>query len=273
MSKEYNQNLKPVISWRDYKVDPRYFILLFLFTFVCAGQLFLGFFQQWDAVFVSVTTTVLTEFIIVRVIYKKFAFPLSAFITGLGVSLLLSSHVLAIYVLTSFLAIVLKFTIRFKGGHVFNPNNLAMVVVLFLLPAYAVSTPKQWTNGFTVMALVLCLGVIACYMAKRLDIVVSYLTGFVIFALMRHYAFGAPLWAALGPLMGASLQLFSFFMITDPKSTPTTRKARIIFGLSVALIDAIFRIYNIPNSQFYALFTIAALSIIPFRLWATKNNM
>ncbi|MFC0416244.1 RnfABCDGE type electron transport complex subunit D [Cytobacillus solani] len=272
MLNEKKQMIKPVISWKDYNIDPRYFILAFLFTFVCAGQLFLGFFQQWDAVIVSVATTVLTEIIIVKMVYKKFTFPLSAFITGLGISLLLSSHVLAVYALTSFIAILLKFTIRFKGGHVFNPNNLAMVLVLFLIPSYAVSTPKQWTNGFTIMALVLLLGVIACYMANRLDIVSSFLVGFVAFALIRHFVFGAPLFAALGPLLGASLQLFAFFMITDPKSTPTTRKARIFFGISVAFIDAIFRINAIPNPQFYALFIISALSIIPFRLWASKKT-
>lgn len=272
MKIENNKTLKPVISWTDYKIDPRYFILFFLFTFVCAGQFYLGFFQKWDAVIISVATTVITEMIIVKFLYNKFAFPLSAFITGLGISLLLSSHILAMYALTAFLAIVLKFSIRFKGGHVFNPNNLSMVLVLFILPSYAVSTPKQWTNGFLIMAVVLILGIVACYMAGRLDIVLSFLVGFLLMALIRHFVFGAPLLAALGPLMGASLQLFSFFMITDPKSTPTTRKARIIFGLLVALVDAIFRINAVPNPQFYALFIISALSIIPFRLWVTREK-
>lgn len=271
MKNEKNTQLRPVVSWLDYKIDPRYFILAFLFSFVVAGQIYLGFFQKWDAVFVAVLSSTATELIINRIKNKKWIFPLSAFITGMGVSLLLSSHLLWPYALTSILAISLKYVIRFKGGHIFNPNNVAMVIVLVLIPQFAVSTPKQWTNGMEIMALILLLGLVVGYMANRLDIIVTFLGSFTFFAMIRHFVFGAPLFAALGPLLGASFQLFTFFMITDPKSTPTTRKARIIFAISVAAIDAIFRINRVPNPQFYALFIVCLLMIIPYRIWVTKK--
>lgn len=267
MSNERETKLRPVISWLDYRIDPRFFILLFLLSFVIAGQVYLGFYQQWNAVFTAVGCSTATELLLSRVKYKRWMWPISGIITGLGVSLLLSSHKIWPYALAAVLSIGLKYIIRFKGSHIFNPNNVAMVIMLLFLPQFAVSTPKQWTNGIEIMIIILCLGIFACYMANRLDSVIAFLGSFALFAWLRHVFFGAPLYAAFGPMMGASLQLFTFFMITDPKSTPTTRKARMAFAFLIALIDAIFRVNRIPNPQFYALFLTCLVMIIPYRIW------
>jgi hypothetical protein len=42
--------------------------------------------------------------------------------------------------------------------------------------------------------------------------------------------------AALAPMTGIGFVLFSFYMITDPGTTPESRKAQIAFGFSVAAI-------------------------------------
>lgn len=253
------------------KLDPRYYILLFLCCFVFAGQFFLGFFQKWDAVFASILSTVLTELLLVRFLYKQWKFPLSALITGLGISLLLSSHLLWPYILTSVLAIFIKFMVRYKGSHIFNPNNAAMVFMLFFLPQYAVSTPKQWSNGFEIMLLVLLLGFIAVYVANRIDTVLAFISGFVAFAFVRHLLFDQPLLWTLGPMLGAAFQLFVFFMITDPKTTPSTRKMRVIVGVAIAFADAILRVLEITNSQFYAAFLITLLLGLPYKLVTSKK--
>lgn len=271
MFNEREKRLRPVMSWRDYRIDPRYFILLFLASFAIAGQVYLGFFQRWDAIMVAIGFSTATELVLSRLKHKEWILPISGVITGLGVSLLLSSHMLWPYALTAILSISLKYVIRYKGANIFNPNNLAMVIVLYFLPQYAVSTPKQWSNGIEVMVIILILGIVVCYLANRLDAVLAFMGGFAFFAWIRHELFGAPLFAAFGPMMGASLQLFAFFMITDPKSTPTTRRARIIFALLVALADAIFRINRIPNPQFYALFLVCLFMVVPYRIWISRK--
>ncbi|MBO8162750.1 MAG: RnfABCDGE type electron transport complex subunit D [Brevibacillus sp.] len=262
---------RPVTSWADYKIDPRYPLLIFLTSFAVAGQVYLGFFQRWDAIITSLCCTVGTELMLVRFIYKKWVFPLSAVITGIGVSLLLSSYLLWPYALASVLSIVLKFAIRYRGSHIFNPNNIAVVLVLFFLPDYVVSTPKQWTNAYEVMAVILSLGMVVSYMANRHDTVISFLSGFAVFGFARHYFFDTPLWFALGPLLGASLQLFTFFMITDPKTTPNSRPARIVFAILIALVDAILRLYDVNNSLFYAVFLVAVFVAIPYRVWTVRK--
>ncbi|UFJ42429.1 RnfABCDGE type electron transport complex subunit D [Brevibacillus humidisoli] len=263
---------RPITVWSDYKVDPRYFLLLFLASFAIAGQIYLGFFQRWDAIIVSLLCTVSTELLLGRIFHKKWQFPLSAIITGIGVSLLVSSYLLWPYALTAVLSILFKYLIRYKGGHVFNPNNVALVLILYFLPEYAVSTPKQWTNAYEVMLFILCLGLFVSYLANRHYAALTFLSGFTLLALIRHYVFGAPLLAALGPLLGASLQLFTFFMITDPKTTPSSRGGQVIYALIIALFDAAFRINQFANPQFYAVFLVSILVVIPYRWWVARKS-
>ncbi|GIQ69358.1 hypothetical protein DUZ99_17170 [Xylanibacillus composti] len=247
------------------KLDPRYFILAFLLSFVVMGQLFLDFFQKWDTFFASVATTMLVEVVLCRWIRKKWIFPLSAFISGIGISLILSSYLVWPYVLAAVLAIATKYVFRLGGSHVFNPNNVAVVFVLFFLSEYVVTTPKQWTNDVSVMVIILVLGLVAAYVAGRLDTVLAFAAGFVLFAYVRHAWFDEPLLFAFGPMMGASFQLFVFFMLTDPKTTPAHSSARIILAFCIAAVDAWFRIHAITNSLFYAAFVVTLLFGVPYR--------
>ncbi|NDI35944.1 RnfABCDGE type electron transport complex subunit D [Chengkuizengella sediminis] len=267
------KKLDLITSWTDYKIDPRNLILVFLLSFVVAGQTYLNFNQGVDAIFVSILTTVTTELALARIILKKWIIPKSAFITALGVSLLINSYLLWPYVLTAFLSICIKYILRYKGGHLFNPNNIGVVIVIFTLPQFAVTTPKQWSNGFEVMTIILLLGFVVAYFAKRLDTVIAFLSTFTMIAFVRSFVFGAPLLAALGPLLGASMQLFTFFMMTDPKTTPNTRKGRILFAIFIAIIDGILRIQRIPNAPFYALFISTILFMIPYRLYLTRRSV
>ncbi|WP_053217792.1 RnfABCDGE type electron transport complex subunit D [Virgibacillus senegalensis] len=261
-----------IVSWSSYKLDPRYLIIAFLLAFAVAGQTYLSFVQGWDAILLSVVSTIVTEIILTKIIYKKFIVPISAFITGLGISLLLSTIYLWPYVVAGVLSIVLKHALQYKGGHIFNPNNIAVVAMISLLPAYVISTPKQWSNGLLLMGIILALGIVVTAVAKRLSIVLSFLISFVVFAYLRNALFGLPLYAAVGPLLGASFQLFAFFMITDPKTTPNSMKSKILFGITVAFIDALFRIQGIPTPQFYALFITSIVIVIPYRYLAARSQ-
>lgn len=45
MRNEVRTKLRPIVHWDDYKLDPRYFILVFLSLFAILGQVYLGFFS------------------------------------------------------------------------------------------------------------------------------------------------------------------------------------------------------------------------------------
>ncbi|NWO15085.1 RnfABCDGE type electron transport complex subunit D [Virgibacillus sp.] len=265
-------NKSYITSWSDYKLDPRFLIILFLGLFIISGQTYLNFEQGLENVIVAIATTVITEMILGRIILKKWVKPISALITGMGLSLLISSTLLWPYFLAGFLSIGMKYTFKYKGGHIFNPNNLAVVLIITFFPLFATITPKQWSNGYIMMSIIIALGLIVVVVAKRAEVAITFILFFLIIGYFRHLFFDIPLLAAIGPIMGASTQLFIFFMITDPKTTPVTRTGKILFALTITIIDGILRVNRIPHAPFYALFLTSIIFMIPYRYFVSKLN-
>jgi Na+-translocating ferredoxin:NAD+ oxidoreductase RnfD subunit len=73
--------------------------------------------------------------------------------------------------------------------------------------------------------------------------------------------------AEVGQAMGPPFQLFIFFMITDPRTSPSTRTGRIAYALTVAVIDHLFRLMRNQDAPFYALFVTSPLAILVESYW------
>jgi Na+-transporting NADH:ubiquinone oxidoreductase subunit NqrB len=73
-------------------------------------------------------------------------------------------------------------------------------------------------------------------------------------------------------LMSGSLLLFALFMITDPRSIPNARAARLIWASSIALLTFILtNLFFIPTAVFWSLFALSPLTILLDRLWAAPR--
>ena len=57
-------------------------------------------------------------------------------------------------------------------------------------------------------------------------------------------------------------------MLPDPKTNPPTRGARIVWGLLIAVIDGVLRLFEIRYSMFYALFGLCAT--LPVLRWIAQ---
>jgi Na+-translocating ferredoxin:NAD+ oxidoreductase RnfD subunit len=55
-------------------------------------------------------------------------------------------------------------------------------------------------------------------------------------------------------------QLFIFFMITDPPTSVSTRKGRIIVAVLVAIVEFILRLNNLIYAPFFALFLVGPVA-------------
>ena len=65
---------------------------------------------------------------------------------------------------------------------------------------------------------------------------------------------GDPLLIPFHQIQNGALLIFTFFMISDPKTTPDTRIGRIFFALMVSLVSYYFQFVLFDtNSLFYAL--------------------
>jgi Na+-transporting NADH:ubiquinone oxidoreductase subunit NqrB len=69
-------------------------------------------------------------------------------------------------------------------------------------------------------------------------------------------------------LMSGSLVMFALFMVTDPRSIPNARSARLIWAIAIAALTFILRNYFYSsNAVFYALFALSPVTILLDQYW------
>jgi len=165
---------------------------------------------------------------------KHIAFdPRSAAISGLSLSLLLRSESIALLIAAAVIAVGSKFVIRINGKHIFNPTNGAIVAMMLMSNRVWVS-PGQWGNVAFFGFLITCIGGLVVNRAARSDVTYAFIIFWSAFVIGRSLWVGEPLTIPFHRLESGALLLFTFFMISDPKTTPDSRAGRILFAALVA---------------------------------------
>jgi Na+-translocating ferredoxin:NAD+ oxidoreductase RnfD subunit len=124
--------------------------------------------------------------------------------------------------------------IRFRGKHLFNPTNFGIVAML--VTGHAWVSPGQWGNIAFFAFLMACLGGLVVTRAARSDVTLSFLLFYMGLVFGRSLWLGEPMSIPIHRLQSGALLLFSFFMISDPRTTPDSRPGRILFALLVACV-------------------------------------
>jgi Na+-transporting NADH:ubiquinone oxidoreductase subunit NqrB len=192
---------------------------------------------------------------------------LSPIITGLGLSLLLRTDHLITMMLAAAIAILSKFLIRINGKHLFNPTNLGIVGAIVLTQDAWIS-PGQWGESSWYALGFLGAGGIVLQKVGRWDTTIAFLTSYGAFEAMRNVWLGWT-WDVWGHrLMSGSLLLFALFMVTDPRTIPDNRWARVLWAIAIALLAFILRnFYFISTAVFWALFALSPLTLVLDALW------
>jgi len=159
---------------------------------------------------------------------------LSPIISGLSLALLLRSNHLWILLLAAVIAIASKFVIRIDGKHLFNPTNFA-IVVLIVVTNDAWVSPGQWGSVAYFGFLIICLGGLVVHRAERADVTYAFIVFWSAIVIGRSLWLGEPMTIPLHRLENGALLLFTFFMISDPRTTPDSRAGRVLFAALVAL--------------------------------------
>lgn len=77
--------------------------------------------------------------------------------------------------------------------------------------------------------------------------------GFGLQAVLRSLLLDAPLAAALLPISGVAFILYTFYMVTDPATTPTSPAGQVVFGASVATLYGLLLLTHVVFGLFFAL--------------------
>ncbi len=184
---------------------------------------------------VSLATVFLVQWVCTRTMrLPRFEWR-SALISGLSLCLLCRANSLWLVVVTAVLAIASKFVLRWHGKHLFNPTNFGLMTMMLLTDGDVWVSPGQWGNVAFFAFLMACLGGLVVMRARRADVALAFLACWCGLLIGRSLYLGEPLAIPLHRLQNGALLLFTFFMISDPRTTPDSRAGRLVFAALVAL--------------------------------------
>jgi Na+-translocating ferredoxin:NAD+ oxidoreductase RnfD subunit len=250
-------------------VPPAFITLILL-----VGQLSFGILDSYVNVVVAICTALLTEMILSKILLGKWKSLASAYISGISVGILIRSTMIWPYIITAVLSIMSKYVLRYKGRHLWNPSNFGVSWMLFMAPLDVAGLSIQWGSNFLSMAVIWALGLVIVYRAKRFHVTLTYVISFVILAYIRSIIVGDTFLAEVSPLTGPMYQLFIFFMMTDPPTSVSTKKGRIIVAILIALVEFVLRLNSFIYAPFYALFLVGPLAkFIDLKFNARKEKV
>jgi Na+-translocating ferredoxin:NAD+ oxidoreductase RnfD subunit len=252
------------------------------------GHLWLGFEQSWITPFVALAAAYGTELAAETMQASAnrrtchylgtpgtfISFLLSAHVTGLAVGMLLfAAEQLWVIAFGASLAIASKWLFRvwvpvkdgFENRHFLNPSNFGITIVLLLFPTVGIAPPYMFaenTSGsldwLLPLAVISTGSLLNVKLTKRITLIGAWLLGFVAQAVLRSLLNGTPLAIGLLPMTGFAFILFTFYMITDPKTTPDGPPGQVMFAASVAAVYGLLMQFHVVFGLFFALTIVSA---------------
>jgi len=250
------------------RLDPRYPVSFLITLILVLGEARYGILGGYARLVTALGVCTATELVLSRWLRGRVANLQSAYITGISLALLIKppTHLLWPFALGGFLAIASKYVLQYRGRHLWNPSNFAISLLVLVAPGSVAILSRQWGNDLATNAVIWCFGLLIASRVRMLHVTVTYVGCFVALAMARSAITGGPLLAEIAPLTGPMYQLFVFFMITDPKTTVSSVRGRIIVAVAVALVEAGIRLAGDFHmgalAPFYPAPPILALAIV-----------
>ena len=262
------------------------------------GHTVLGFEQAWATPVVALLAAYATEILLEVLECRRTGrrprflgpfpapvdFLLSAHISGLAVSMLLYANDRLLPVaFAAVAAIGSKYLFRVgtngHSRHFFNPSNLGITLTLLAFPWVGIAQPYMFTENLSGAGDWLLPGLIVCTgsflntkLTKRVPLILAWLGGFVLQAAVRHFLLGNLFLASLNPMTGVAFLLFTFYMVTDPATTPSSARGQVAFGLSVAAGYGVLMALHVVFGLFFSLTTVCLLrgALLQARAWLAR---
>lgn len=199
-----------------------------------------------------------------------FYFLLPAHIAALACAMLIYSSTIWPYLFAVTVAAASKYIVRARVRgrlvHYLNPSNTGISVTLVLIPLAGFTPPYMFLNNTAgpVDALI-PIGVLMAgtmlngKLTGRMPLIAAWLGGFVLQGLVRSVLLGDAFLSVLGSMTGVAFVLFTNYMITDPGTTPVSRRGQVVFGLSVAAVYGLLITAQVAYAIFFALVITCAL--------------
>lgn len=243
-------------SW----ADPRWRFLLLLTTYVVLGISVMSFNRSIWQVVLTVGVTVALDQIFHSILRRGAPplFPLSAAISGMGLSILVNyAHSIWLPLVVVFFTILGKYLVTHNGRHVFNPTLLGVTLGLFFGQGMISASPAyQWGGNIAASAFVVTAALFFfVFKIKRTWLMLTFLLAYAVQLgvrawVTRHHI--PPETLFLGALTSPAFYLFTFFMLPDPATSPASRRGQVAMALVIVLVDLLLHFRMSFSTLFFA---------------------
>lgn len=249
-------------------IDPKYLIVFLITLVLVVGEARYSILGGYDRLATTLGICIATELVLSWWLRGRVANVASAYITGISLALLTKpqANILWPFALGAFLAIASKYVLTYRGRHLWNPSNFAIALLVLVAADSVAILSHQWGNDLRINLVIWAFGLAVAWRARVLHVTLTYVACFVVLAVIRNAIVGGPLLAELAPITGPMYQLFVFFMVTDPRTTVSTRRGRMVVVAIVAVVETLIRLagdFQLPLLRpFYVSPPILALAIV-----------
>src|SRR5256884_2163356 len=248
--------------------DPRLHVAAVRLTLQVLGQTVLGFRLSVAQILACLATGALIEFGVAFFKDKVILWPASGLLTGNSTAFILrvpgtihgqwwSKHGIYIFIGVVAFAMATKYVIRWKGRHIFNPSNIALVLAFVVLgPQYTEPQDLWWIPlgpwMYVTYAILIGGGLLIAWELKLLGLELGYMAAFaaavaIALAPVPDHCMvaswhatalcGRDLWQTL--VTSPEVLIFAFFMLPDPRTVPDGQVGRFVFGVIVAVLSVL----------------------------------
>lgn len=261
----------------------------------CLGHAVLGFEQSYAHVAVALATAYGVELSLEAIdawacrrapafrggIGRFVSFLLPAHITALACAMLLyPNERLGPVAFAAAAGVASKSVLRARIGgavrHFLNPSNAGIATTLLVFPWVGVAMPYQFTenlHGALDWLLPLVFVSVGSFLnarfTRRMPLIAAWAGGFVLQAAVRSALFDVRFAPALAPMTGVAFVLFTFYMVSDPGTTPARPRDQVWFGAAVAAAYGVLQVLHVVYGLFFAL---AAVCVVRgLTLWVREG--
>src|SRR3954468_22003079 len=243
--------------------DPRLHLAAVITSLQVLGQTAFHFRVSIAQILLALGTCAVLEIAITARKQHVWMWPASALLTGNGVAFILrvpgtqhgdwwSLHGWWIFVGTAAVSLLSKYVITWRGGHIFNPSNIGLVLCFVALGRTRAEPLDFWWGPMSwwlalALAIIVSGGFLILRRLKLLVVAVgfwlAFAAGIAVLCVMGHSMTAR--WH-LGPIDGwhfwwvlltsPEVLVFLFYMITDPKTAPQGRTPRLRYAVAIGLL-------------------------------------
>ncbi|MBL4716190.1 MAG: RnfABCDGE type electron transport complex subunit D [Bacteroidia bacterium] len=252
--------------------DGRHPQILYLTTFLIYGIIALGWEIEITRYIITIVTCLICQAVGIHFTTKKYNGLKSALITALSLCLMFKANLIITIILAAVLSIGSKYFIRINNKHIFNPSNFGIIATILLTNDAWVS-PGQWGSDALQLFYLGIAGFFVLFRVGRINTSLSFLATFIGLQFTRQVIYmGWPVDHFFHSLTSGTLLLFTFFMITDPVTTPNAPKARIIWAGTIGVLAFLLtNWFYVHTAPLWALFIISPLTVLLNKIFIHKK--